>query len=521
MAFFSTIFYVACFNDTYSPLPSPLHARINPMNAHVPGSTPLVKRLLIDGKFVDAIKGRTFQTSNPATGAILATIAEGDGDDIDLAVAAARRAFEGAWSKFTPFRRQECILKFADLVDKHFETFSLLDTLEMGAPISFTRSRRQRAIGMLRFYAGFCTSIEGSTLPNSLPGNVFSYTLKEPVGVVGAITPWNAPLTSTIWKMGPVLASGCTLVLKPSEDAQLSALLLAELAVEADIPPGVINVVTGFGHIAGAALSAHMDVDKVAFTGSEITGRKIIEASKGNIKRLMLELGGKSPDIVFADADLDKATVGAAMGIFGNAGQICSAGSRLLVERPIYEEFVVRVSKFSDTLRVGNGMDSETQIGPIVSAKQLSRVEGYVGIGIDEGAVLSSGGNRITEGGLADGFFYRPTVLKNVDYKMRVAQEDIFGPVVTAIPFDTQDEAIHIANATSFGLGSGVWTRDGAKAHTMAKAIRSGTVWVNCYGTLDPVIPFGGYKMSGYGRESGSQHIQEYLQTKSVVMQNG
>ncbi len=491
------------------------------MTHHDLGLSSSVKKLIIDGKFVDAVQGRTFETRNPATGELLAVVAEGDSRDIDLAVAAARRAFDGPWSRFTPFQRQECILKLADLIDRDFEEISQLDTLDMGAPITFTRGRRQRAIGMLRNYAGLCTTTMGNTLPNSLPGDVFSYTLKEPIGVVGAITPWNAPLTSTLWKIGPVLASGCTMVLKPAEDAPLTALKLGELALEAGIPAGVINVVAGYGHTAGAALAAHMDVDKVAFTGSEVTGRKIIEASKGNIKRLMLELGGKSPDIVFADADLDKAVPGTAMGIFGNSGQICSAGSRLLVERPIYDEFVERVSAFAATLRVGNGMDAETQIGPVVSAKQLERIQGYIDIGVGEGASVSAGGATMTDTSLAGGFFVRPTVLNNVDYRMRVAQEEIFGPVVTAIPFDTQEDAIRIANGTVYGLGSGVWTRDGARAHTMAKAIRSGTVWVNCYGTLDPVIPFGGYKMSGYGRESGPQHVEEYLQTKSVVMQNG
>ncbi|BCH67880.1 MULTISPECIES: aldehyde dehydrogenase family protein [Rhizobium/Agrobacterium group] len=491
------------------------------MTHHDLGLLNSVKKLIIDGRLVDAVDGRTFETRNPATGELLATISEGDARDIDLAVAAARRAFEGPWSKFTPFQRQECILKFADLIDQHFEEFSLLDTLDMGAPISFTRGRRQRAIGMLRFYAGMCTVIQGGTLPNSLPGDVFSYTLKEPVGVVGAITPWNAPLTSTIWKIGPVLATGCTMVLKPSEEAPLTALRLGELALEAGIPPGVINVVPGFGHTAGAALAAHLDVDKVAFTGSDVTGRKVIEASKGNIKRLMLELGGKSPDIVFADADLDKAVPGTAMGIFGNSGQICSAGSRLLVERTIYDDFVERVSVFAKSLRVGNGMDTATQIGPVVSARQMDRVRSYIDIGIGEGAAVSAGGEQMTEGALAGGYFIQPTVLSNVGFEMRVAQEEIFGPVVTAIPFDSQEDAIRIANSTVYGLGSGVWTRDGARAHVMAKAIRSGTVWINCYGALDPVIPFGGYKMSGYGRESSTQHVEDYLHTKAVVMQNG
>jgi aldehyde dehydrogenase (NAD+) len=489
------------------------------MTLHELGLTGGVKKMIIGGKLVAPEKGRTFETRNPATGELLAHVAEGDASDIDLAVAAARRAFEGPWSRLTPFQRQEVILNLAELVDAHFDELSMLDTLDMGMPITMTRGRRQRVIGMLRFYASMCTSVHGETLPNSLPGSVFSYTLKEPVGVVGAITPWNAPLTSTIWKVGPVLATGCTMVLKPAEDAPLTALRLGELALEAGVPEGVINVVPGQGGIAGAALAAHMDVDKIAFTGSEVTGRKIIEASKGNIKRVTLELGGKSPDIVFADADLDRATAGAAMGIFGNSGQICCAGSRLLVERSIYDEFVARVAHFAAGLKVGNGADPDTQIGPVVSGKQLDRVCGYVEIGMREGAELAVGGRRLTEGKLADGFFIAPTVLTNVAHEMRVAQEEIFGPVVTAIPFDTQEEAIKIANGTAYGLGSGVWTRDVSKAHSVAKAMRSGTVWINCYGSLDPVIPFGGYKMSGYGRESGLQHVDEYLHTKSVVLQ--
>jgi aldehyde dehydrogenase (NAD+) len=491
------------------------------MNQHNLGRTDVVRKLIIDGRFVMPVEGRTFETYNPSTGELLATVAEGDARDIDLAVAAARRAFEGPWSKFTPFQRQEVILKFADLVDRHFEEFSQLDTLDMGMPITMTRGRRQRAIGMLRMYASMCVTIGGRTLPNSLPGDVFAYTLKEPVGVVGAITPWNAPLTGTIWKIGPVLATGCTMVLKPAEDAPLTALRLGELALEAGVPPGVVNVVPGPGTVAGAALAAHMDVDKIAFTGSDATGRRIIEASKGNIKRLMLELGGKSPDIVFADADLDKAVAGTAMGIFGNSGQICSAGSRLLVERSIYDSFVERVADFAKALKVGNGIEPDTQIGPVVSSKQMERVQSYLGLGVGEGAEVVAGGNRLVDGQLAQGYFLAPTVMKNVRQTMRIAQEEIFGPVVTAIPFDDVGEALRIANSTVYGLGSGVWTRDVAKAHGVAKGIRSGTVWVNCYGVLDPVIPFGGYKMSGYGRESGIDHVEEYLATKAVVLQNG
>ncbi|MDX6804832.1 aldehyde dehydrogenase family protein [Terrihabitans rhizophilus] len=496
-----------------------MNISVSPL-AHGMGAATAPKNLLIGGKLVPSLSGRTFETRNPATGELLATVYEGDAEDINLAVAAARRAFEGPWSRFTPFQRQECLLKFADLVEKNFEELARLDTLDMGAPITFARSRKQRAIGMLRFYAGLCTTIRGETLPNSIAGDVFAYTLKEPVGVVGAITPWNAPLTSTLWKIGPVLASGCTMVLKPAEDAPLTALWLGEMAMEAGVPEGVLNVVPGYGHTAGAALSSHMDVDKVAFTGSDTTGRKIIKASKSNFKRVTLELGGKSADIVFADANMDKAVAGAGMAVFINSGQICSAGTRLLVERTVYDEFVERVSRFASGLRVGNGMDPDTQIGPLVSKKQLERVASYIEIGLGEGASATIGGKQMTDGDLSKGYFMAPTVLKGVNNDMRIAQEEIFGPVVSAIPFDTPEEAARLANQSMFGLGGGVWTESLRKANFMAKSIRTGTVWVNCYGLMDPTVPFGGYKASGYGRESGVQHVEEYLQTKSVVIQN-
>ncbi|WP_428979140.1 aldehyde dehydrogenase family protein [Hansschlegelia plantiphila] len=486
--------------------------------APAPSAGVPTRRLIIDGKSVDALSGRTFETRNPATGELLASVAEGGAADVDLAVAAARRAFEGPWSRFTPFQRQEILLKFADLVEANFEELTMTDVLDMGAPITFARARKTRALGLIRFYAGMCTTIHGETLPNSFPGEVFTYTLKEPVGVVGAITPWNAPLTSTIWKLGPVLATGCTMVLKPAEDAPLTALRLGELLLEAGLPEGVVNVVPGFGHDAGAALAAHMGVDKVAFTGSDVTGRKIIEASKGNIKRVTLELGGKSPDVIFADCDMELAVPGAGMGVFANTGQICCAGTRLLIERPIYEEFVERVSAYARSLKVGAGIDPATQIGPVVNATQLERVAGYIDVGLGEGAVATAGGKRLTEGALKHGYFIEPTVLSGVNNDMRVAQEEIFGPVAAAIPFDTLEEAAAISNATPFGLGGGVWTQNVATAHRMAKAIRSGTVWVNTYGGLDPAVPFGGYKASGYGRESGLHHVDAYLETKAVVM---
>ncbi len=474
------------------------------------------KKMLIDGKWVAAASGKTFESRNPATGELLATVAEGDAEDINRAVAAARKAFEGPWSKVKPFERQAILLRLADLVERNFEELSALDTLDMGAPITRTRGNRLRVLGMLRYYAGMATALTGETIENSLPGEIFSYTLKEPVGVVGAIIPWNGPLGASVWKIGPALATGCTIVLKPAEEAPLTSLRLAELCLEAGVPAGVVNVVPGFGETAGAALASHMGVDKVAFTGSHVTGQSIVKASAGNLKRVSLELGGKSPDIVFADSDLDAAVPGSAMAVFSNSGQICSAGTRLFVEQRIYDEFVGKVADFGKGLRVGNGLDPETQIGPLVSEQQLERVTGYLDIGHKEGAKALAGGARATEGPLAKGYFVPPTVFANVNDNMRIAQEEIFGPVLSAIPFKDMDDLIRRANSTMFGLGSGVWTRDVSKAHRLAKAIRAGSVWVNCYQAMDPAVPFGGYKMSGYGRDSGRQHLDEYLNVKAV-----
>ena len=340
------------------------------------------KKMLIDGQWVAAASGKTFESRNPATGELLATVAEGDAEDINRAVAAARRAFEGPWSKVKPFERQAILLRLADLVEKNFEELSQLDTLDMGAPLMRTRATKQRVLGMLRYYAGKATSIVGETIENSLPGDIFSYTLKEPVGVVGAIIPWNGPLGASVWKIGPALATGCTVVLKPAEEAPLTSLRLGELCMEAGVPPGVVNVVPGYGETAGAALASHPGVDKVAFTGSHVTGQSIVRASAGNLKRRYPRssfLGGKSPDVAFADADLDAAVPGAAMAVFANSGQICSAGTRLFVESRVYDEFVGKVAEFGKKLRVGNGLDPETQIGPLVSEQQLERVTAHLG----------------------------------------------------------------------------------------------------------------------------------------------
>lgn len=494
-----------------------MNVALRPRPAFLDGS---VKGLFIDGQSRPALSGRSFETSNPATGEVLARVAQAGPEDIALAVASARRAFEGDWGRMKPFDRQALMLKLADLVDRHYDELALLDTLDMGAPLSRTTMGRRRSVGMLRFYAGQATTIQGDTIANSVAGEFFSYTLKEPVGVVGAINPWNAPAGLAIWKMGPVLATGCTMVLKPAEQAPLSPLRLAELVMEAGFPPGVVNVVAGYGD-AGAALVEHPGVDKIAFTGSTEVGQKIMRAAAGTLKKLSMELGGKSPDIVFADADLDAAVPGAAMAVFSNTGQICSAGTRLYVQRPIYEEFVQRVAAHARALRVGDPLDPQTQLGPVVSAEQLDRVTGYLALGAEQGARAVTGGQRMTQGSLAQGFFVEPTVFADVKDDMRIAREEIFGPVISALPFDTQDEVVARANDSSYGLGSGVWSRNVNTIHQVAHRLRTGTVWANCYQVMDPAVPFGGYKMSGFGRESGVEHVREYLQTKSVVLKLG
>lgn len=477
------------------------------------------RKMFIGGQWVEALSGARFETRDPATGALLASVPAGGKADIDRAVSAARAAFEGPWSRFKPAERQALLLKIADLFDRHWEEIALSDTQDMGMPIARSRANRHRILGTLRFYAGMATALHGETIGNSLPnGEFFSYTRKEPIGVVGGIIPWNAPTASSVWKIGPALATGCAVVLKPSEEAPLTPLLIAELMAEAGVPDGVVNVVTGTGLEAGAPLADHPDVNKIAFTGSTATGQTILRASAGNLKRVSLELGGKSPVIVCKDADLERAVPLAAMAVFGNSGQICIAGSRLFVAREIHDEFVERVSAFAAGLRLGKGMDPATEIGPLVSQKQLERVLGYLDKGVEEGARLAAGGGRPSGAEYAAGHFVQPTVFAGVADEMTIAREEIFGPVISAMRFDGLDEVVKRANATPYGLAAGVFTRDLSTAHQLSNKLKAGSVWVNAYHAIDPAVPFGGAKMSGFGREGGVEHLYEYLETKSVVI---
>ena len=471
--------------------------------------------MLIGGRRVPALSGQRFETRNPTNGELLAQVAQGSAEDVDQAVKAARAAFEGPWRRMKPAERQAIMLRLADMVEANFDELAMLDTLDLGAPLSRTRLGKARSVALLRYYAGQATLIAGDTLGNSAPGDVISQTFKEPLGVVAAINPWNGPIGMSVWKTAPVLASGCTLVMKPAEQTPLSALRFGELCLEAGVPEGVVNVVTGLGE-AGAALAAHPDVDKIAFTGSTGVGEKIIHAAAASMKRVTVELGGKSPNIVFPDADLDKAVPGAAMAVFANAGQICSAGTRLFVHSSIHDEFMERLAAFTRTIRVGDPLDPATQIGPVVSGPQMDRILGFIDGAAGEGAKLVTGGCRMSGAGFDSGYFVEPTIFSGVADDMTIAREEVFGPVLSAFTFDTEEEAVARANATNFGLASGVWTRDLGTAHRMARAVRAGSVWINCYQMLDPGVPFGGYKLSGFGRESGPHHIEDYLETKAV-----
>jgi aldehyde dehydrogenase (NAD+) len=496
--------------NAYAPIPQPaLPKAYRDRSLH-----------LIGGELVEPSGGTWFDAIDPCTGAVVAQIAEGNAADIDRAVKSARAAFEGPWSKFKPSERQAVLLKLADLIEAEFDDIALVDTLEMGRPISPSLSFKSMITRAIRHCAGRATAIHGQTMGNSSPVELLSYTLREPVGVVGAIIPWNGPIFCAAWKCAPALAAGCTVVLKPSEKGSLTPIRFGELCLEAGIPPGVVNVVTGHG-AAGAALVDHPDVDKITFTGSCVTGQRIIQASAGTVKRVTMELGGKSPNIVFADADLDLAVPAAGMAIFNNSGQVCSAGSRIFVERAIHDLFVARLAEFGMGLKIGHTLDPATQIGPIVSRGQFDRVCSYLDLGPQEGATVALGGAPLMSGGFESGFFVPPTIFGAARDAMRVTREEIFGPVACVLPFDTFDEVIARANDTEFGLAAAVWTKDITRAHQAVKRIKAGTVWVNHYGAMDPAVPFGGYKMSGYGREGGDEHVESYLQTKGVWIRMG
>jgi phenylacetaldehyde dehydrogenase len=480
------------------------------------------RRMLIDGKWVEAASGKTFTTYDPATEEPLAEVAAGDKEDVERAVRAARRAFEaGPWRRMTPSERGRALWKLADLIEARTEEFAQLETLDNGKPLSVARvADIPLVVDHFRYYAGWATKVEGETIPVSIPGQRFlNYTLREPIGVVGQIIPWNFPLLMAAWKLGAALACGNTVVLKPAEQTPLSALRLGELLDEAGIPPGVVNIVTGFGETAGAAIAAHPDVDKVAFTGSTEIGHEVMRAAAGNLKRVSLELGGKSPNVVFADADLDAAAVGAASAIYFNHGQCCCAGSRLFIEKPAYDKLMPRLVDFSAKIKLGPGMDPATEMGPLVSSEQFERVNRYLAAGREEGAKIAVGGGRPKA--LNRGYFVAPTVFTDVKSEMKVVREEIFGPVVCAIPFEDPEEVAAAGNDTIYGLAAAVWTRDIAKAHRLAETLKAGTVWINCYNVFDAASPFGGYKQSGFGREMGKAALELYTQIKSVWVNLG
>jgi phenylacetaldehyde dehydrogenase len=480
-------------------------------------------RMFIDGRFVFAASGKTFPVYNPATGEVMAHVPEAEAEDVDRAVRAARHAFDhGPWARMKPSERGRLLWKLGDLLEQHLEEFAELESLDNGKPLAVARAADvPLAVDMFRYMAGWATKINGSTLSLSFPGDFHSYTLREPVGVAAQIIPWNFPLLMAAWKLGPALAAGCTIVLKLAEQTPMSGLRLAELIHEAGFPQGVVNVLTGFGEGAGAPLAAHEMVDKVAFTGSTEVGKLIVRTAAGNLKKVTLELGGKSPAIVFPDADLDKAIAGAAGAIFFNHGQCCCAGSRLMVHEKVYDQVVEGVSQIASKIRVGHGFDPATEMGPLVSDEQFTRVTGYIRSGIEQGAHVVTGGDApFSPQGAARGYFVQPTVLTKTTPEMKVVQEEIFGPVVCAQSFSDSDldRIASEANNTEYGLAASIWTRDLSIAHKLASRIRSGTVWVNCHNVFDASLPFGGYKQSGWGREMGEEALRNYTETKAVTV---
>ncbi len=470
-------------------------------------------RLFIGGEWAEAANGGEIQVMNPARAEPLTTVAAADGEDVDRAVAAAREAFEGAWRETSPRKRGQLLWAIARRMAERKDELARVETLNNGKPYFESRIDVEMTIETFEYYAGWATKIEGETIPVST-GDQMVYTLREPVGVVGAIVPWNFPLNLASWKVAPALAAGCTVVLKPASETPLTALLLADIAREVGLPPGVLNVLPGGGSTCGEAIVTHPGIDKIAFTGSTEIGKRIAKLAADTVKRVGLELGGKSPNIVFADADLPMAAKGAVMGIFYGKGEVCAAGSRLLVERAAHDELVPAVVAGAGKMTVGDPFEKTTRIGAIVSEKQMKRVLDYIETGKREGAKVVAGGGRAD--GAGPGWFVQPTVFDQVTNDMTIAREEIFGPVLATISFDDVDEAIERANASPYGLAAAVWTRDIKKAHYVARRLKAGTVWINTYNLYDAAVPFGGYKQSGYGRDLGRHALDSYTETKAV-----
>jgi acyl-CoA reductase-like NAD-dependent aldehyde dehydrogenase len=472
-------------------------------------------KLLIGGKWVEAADGQTFETIDPSNGQVITSCASAGPEDVERAV----RAAEGAlteWQGITPADRGKVLWRVAELIERDAEAIAQLEVLDMGKPLALARDDDMpMAAEHFRYFAGWTTKLEGNTIPVSA-GSYLNYTLREPLGVVGLIVPWNYPFMLAAWKLAPALATGNCCILKPAEQTPLTSIWMGRLLQEAGIPDGVVSILTGYGETAGAAITNHDRVAAVSFTGSTAVGREIVHASAGNLKRVALELGGKSPNVIFADAEMPAAVPGAAGGIFYNMGQDCAAGSRLFVERPVYEEVVEGLSREADALKLGNGFAEGVDQGPLVSREQFDRVVGYLEAGPAEGARAATGGAAASGDGLEAGYFVQPTVFADASNDMRIAREEIFGPVVTVIPFENLEDAVAQGNATSYGLGSGVWTRDIKKAHRAAAALKAGSVWINCYNVYDAASPFGGYKESGFGREMGHYNLDLFTQVKSV-----